>query len=769
MAEVTKEVATVTGVRFTAVGGDVKPVFTLRARLDSPFAPPQEVHGFSVGDEITIVRSSSDVLVASEENPYVGEIFSVPSDTKFTLVESFDTSGDGSPTDPSSRTIEYNLPVEEVVEEVIEVEDSDYEWAQITLGQNDKLQEIASTAGKASSLLNANLQFVKVAVELGKVLLLGLTNPQLLLLIAIADEIDNFMKDFVGTGFFILEVTPTGMEVTPSDAEGNPVLLALSPFTLSAQYAAAAAAGLATQFQEALAKNGIVDEAEKNGTFNKSTYKVPIGKSLGDELLTKGKDGDVMSLRDGVFGLSKMTPSQVIATIIAAMDDPDDDKKPEFSDSADVAAVIVIIGFADLTKDVASLKDVLDLFVNFFGGENGLFTKGIKELGDVLGTAVTALQDTETFNSEINVTYICGIRGTSEDRKILRQIIPASQWNENASGASRYYYNFPDEFEVGDLVVASQKTPDKVSRPVASADELISDDRAMGYVSKVETTDDMVTLNALEASNGNPYVSRKLTISCLSRLDKLALDGFGQNSLLQKVAYVKNDGAHVDQNSMEIINDATKNGYKLINDLNDAEAGAVAKVIRESGNVLLKITGTESVTEEHGPGAPARGGIPSERFKTKNLVQGFIAETLEVKKGQAPPPNFKPVRLIDLIAELGDLVSAVSVFTNTMRDYAADAIQQINELTSYLDTKIEELEELNDAIQSILRIFTTGLPDSGVYSLSIPSTSGGNNAIKDALANATNGPPNSLDYSVGFMMMGGAAAIDPLLSLISGD
>jgi hypothetical protein len=646
---------------------------------------------------------------------------------------------------------------------------ADYEWAQITLGQNDKLQKIASTAGKASALLNANLQFVKVAVELGKVLLLGATNPQLLLLIVIADEIDNFMKDFVGTGFFILEVTPTGMEVTPSDAEGNPVLLALSPFTLSAQYAAAAAAGLATQFQEALAKNGIVDEAEKNGAFNKSTYKVPIGKSLGDELLTKGKDGDVMSLRDGVFGLSKMTPSQVIATIIAAMDDPDDDKKPEFSDSADVAAVIVIIGFADLTKDVASLKDVLDLFVNFFGGENGLFTKGIKELGDVLGTAVTALQDTETFNSEINVTNICGIRGTSEDRKILRQIIPDSQWNENASGASRYYYNFPDEFEVGDLVVASQKTPDKVSRPVASADELISDDRAMGYVSKVETTDNMVTLNALEASNGNPYVSRKLTISCLSRLDKLALDGFGQNSLLQKVAYVKNDGAHVDQNSMEIINDATKNGYKLINDLNDAEAGAVAKVIRESGNVLLKITGTESVTEEHGPGAPARGGIPSERFKTKNLVQGFITETLEVKKGQAPPPNFKPVRLIDLITELGSLVSAVSVFTNSMRDFAADAIQQINELTSYLDTKIEELEELNDAIQSILRIFTTGLPDSGVYSLSIPSTSGGNNAIKDALANATNGPPNSLDFSVGFMMVGGAAAIDPLLKLLGKD
>ena len=53
------------------------------------------------------------------------------------------------------------------------------------------------------------------------------------------------------------------MEVTPSDAEGNPVLLALSPITLSAQYAAAAAAGLATQFQEALAKNGIVTKQQR--------------------------------------------------------------------------------------------------------------------------------------------------------------------------------------------------------------------------------------------------------------------------------------------------------------------------------------------------------------------------------------------------------------------------------------------------------------------------------------------------------------------------
>ena len=104
-----------------------------------------------------------------------------------------------------------------------------------------------------------------------------------------------------------------------------------------------------------------------------------------------------------------------------------------------------------------------------------------------------------------------------------------------------------------------------------------------------------------------------------------------------------------------------------------------------------------------------------------------------------------------------------------MRDFAADATKEIEKQLKYLADKIKELEELNKAIQSILKIFTDGLPDSGVYSLSIPSTSGGNNAIKDALANATNGPPNSLDFSVGFMMVGGAAAIDPLLKLLGKD
>ena len=253
---------------------------------------------------------------------------------------------------------------------------ADYEWAQVTLGQNDTLTRIAGDAAKGSALLNANLQFVKIAFQLGKVLLLAATNPQLLLLVAIADEIDNFVNDLKGTGFFVLEVTPTGNEVLPSDAEGNPVLLALSPLVLASQYSIAASAGLLTEFNKALEKNKIT---ALNGVFDRSSYNVPIGKSEALDKIKKGKDDDTLALRDDVFGLAKLTPSQVIAQMIAAMDDKLDDRRPQFSDSADVAAIIVVIGFSDLTKNAASLQEVLDLFVGFFGGENGLFTKGLKK------------------------------------------------------------------------------------------------------------------------------------------------------------------------------------------------------------------------------------------------------------------------------------------------------------------------------------------------------------------------------------------------------
>ena len=108
----------------------------------------------------------------------------------------------------------------------------------------------------------------------------------------------------------------------------------------------------------------------------------------------------------------------------------------------------------------------------------------------------------------------------------------------------------------------------------------------------------------------------------------------------------------------------------------------------------------------------------------------------------------------------------ISRFTQGMRDFAAGATEELAKVIEYLDEKIAEIEELNKSIQAILAIFQTGIPDAGVYVLSIPTTTGGNEAIKEALQSATNGPPNTLDYSVGFMMMGGGPSMEPLQKLL---
>ena len=620
--------------------------------------------------------------------------------------------------------------------------DKEYEWAQVTLGQNETISRIASKASKASSLVDANVKFAKVALELGKVLLLAMTNPALLALVAIADEIDDFVDDLKGTGFYVLEVTPTGNEVLPKDAEGDPIALALSPIALSATYAAAVSSGLVSEFTSWSKEFLGVPQPELG--FPKAQYSVEQGKSLSDDIAEGRVNNDALTTRNALFGFDTMTPSQVIATMIAAMDDKLDDRRPQFSDSADVAAIIVVIGFADLTKDMKDLKEVLGLFIAFFGGENGLFTKGLRTIFEAMAEAIAAIDDTTIHTSTITVGEVCGVRGTTEDRKVLQQLIPQSQWDEHAKDASAYYYNYSAQFEVGDLIVG----------PFAKFNG-----RAIGYVSKVIDT----TKDEEDEATGAPYVTQTLEITCLGVGDKGAFDSIGNGSIIQKVAYFKNQKTWIDQNTGETVEGPEYNDYKYMKDLTYSEASSVAKVERKAGELLLTELSTSSVVETHGGrGAPGTGG-----FQTKNHVQGEILQSKEKKVG--PPPNFKAVKLEDFITELGGFFAQIQLFTDSLRKFAAGAIESITKITDFIDTMIEELERLNKIIQDILRIFTIGLPDSGVYSLSIPSTTGGNNAIKKALEGATNGPPNSLDYSVGFMMVGGAAAIDPLLTLISGD
>ena len=602
-----------------------------------------------------------------------------------------------------------------------------YEWEQFTLGQNQSIQDIVGAASKASELLTTNMALAKSGLELAKVFLMGVVNPKVLLLNAIADEIDKFTADFKGTGFHVIEITPTGKEVIPKDAEGNPIALAMASTAIAANYTAAAAKGQAEEFIK-WSKEFLGEDDPAN--LKKTTYLISQGKKLPPAARTENANDDSVSETDPIFGMHKMTPSQIIAQIISAMDDKLDDRRPQFSSSADVGGIVIIIGFSDMTTNLPSLKGAIEALVQFFGGDAGLLTKGMQQIGNLAAAALGQLEDPSKHNVVFNVEDITGVRGTVTDKESLEGI--------------GIEYNFNKMFEEGDFVVG----------PRAKFGA-----RAMGYVSKVENAAAMEDDPETALDESEVYQTAQITITGASELDHIAFTNIGAGSTLQKVSYFENKNTYIDQNSSEVVEGSPYNDYKYFEDLpigDDNKCVANSKVVRDEGKALLTAT-EENIAEVHNV-----GGI---NYVVKTSVLGTI---FEPKKKDAPPPNFKAAKLEDLIGDFKTFFAAIDTFSATLRGMAGDSSSALKGIIDFLDNKIKELEKINEALQKILALFSVGLPQGGVYILKIPDgTAGGNDAIKAALSSASNKPPDNLDFCVGMMMVGGSASIKPLMTLLA--
>jgi len=601
-----------------------------------------------------------------------------------------------------------------------------YEWEQFTIGQNQSIQDIVGAATKASELLTTNMAVAKTGLQLASAFLGGLVNPKVLLLNAIADEVDKFTADFQGTGFHVIEITPTGKEVIPKDAEGNPIKLAMASGAIAASYTAAAAVGLTKEF---IAWSTEFLGEKDPANLKKTTYMVSQGKSLPPAKRTENANDDSVSEKDPIFGMHKMTPSQIIAQIISAMDDQLDDRRPQFSSSADVGAIVIIIGFSDMTKNLPSLGGAIEALVQFFGGDNGLLTKGMQQIGTLAKAALGQLEDPSKHNVKFKVEDITGVRGTITDKETLKGV--------------GIEYNFNKMFEVGDFVVG----------PRAKFGA-----RAMGYVSAVENAAAMEDDPETALDESEVYQTAEITITGASELDHIAFTNIGAGSSLQKVHYFENRNKYVDQNSGGFVEGPPYNDYKYYADLTEEEAAVGdTKVVREAGKALLTVSSTSTVLEKHRIG-------PSD-YAVKTSVIGTI---FEPKKKDAPPPNFKAAKLTDLIGDFKTFFAAINTFSDTLRSLAGDSAGALDGVIDFLDGKIKELDKINEALQKILALFSVGLPQAGVYILKIPDgTTGGNDAVKSALSSATGKPPDSLDFSVGMMMMGGSASIKPLMTLLA--
>ena len=613
---------------------------------------------------------------------------------------------------------------------------AELEWQSLTIGQNKKIQEIVSTAAKASALLNANVAFAKAGLTAAKVFLGGLLNPKILLLEAVADEIDKFVADFKSAGFHILEVADPENYVVPTDAEGNPIKIVWSSAAVAAKQTYAIGKGQSLEFA-AWAKEFLGEEDILLTGAQKAEYKVAVGKSKPAADRTTNANDNKLAEKDDITGLYKMTPSQVIATMTAAMDDELDLRRPQFSSSAEAGAIVFIVGMSDLTKNLPNLKSILNAFVTFFGGADGVMTKGVANLGSLVEAAVGQAEDPTKNSVDLVVKNVAGVRGSLDDRdRLLKMQIP---------------YNFPKQFEVGDFVAGPRA---KVGM------------HAIGYVSKVISTE--------PDAEDETYSTQTLTITGVDAYDAIAFRTLSSGAKLQKIAYTQKTYTYIDQNSGESQERGPYNDYKFIGDLSSTAAGpnqpsdaetASTKVVRNAGDTLLTVTSKENVLEYHSGSFAAKPGLDeSLSFATKNTVCGDIFET---KLAPAPPPNFKAAKLEDLFGDFKTFFSSIDALTATLRKIAADTSAALVAMIAYLDAKIAELDEINEALQKILALFTIGLPSAGVYTLSIPVASGGNEYIKTALTSSANQPPDDLEFSMGFLLVGGGPTTKILQTLLT--
>ena len=125
-------------------------------------------------------------------------------------------------------------------------------------------------------------------------------------------------------------------------------------------------------------------------------------------------------------------------------------------------------------------------------------------------------------------------------------------------------------------------------------------------------------------------------------------------------------------------------------------------------------------------------------------------------------PDWTSIKIKDVIPGYSDFFDELIQFAEQLKGFAASSPDFIQIIIKLIDETIVEFEEITSKIKSFLQIFADGLPAAGIYWLTI-KTFGGNQAIQKALTNSDNPPPDTLNYSAGFIMvsvsgMGGLSA-----------
>ena len=424
---------------------------------------------------------------------------------------------------------------------------ANYEWESVTLGQNPEIQKIVGAAAKASDLVTTNIGLAKTGLQLAQAFLIGIINPKVILLNAIADEIDNFVDDFRGTGFYVLEVVPTGMEVIPRTLTFEPVKMRMIRADIKKRWDAAKQTDADLTPDDDLYNTGHYETRFKawaerklgekvTSSFpSKAEYYVEVTKAKATYDDDEGVGDEAVCTTHPIFNIPMMSSTDVLAQMVAAMDDKLDDRRPQFSSSAEVGGIVIVMGFSDITETYKQLETAVLALISFFGGNAGLLTKGFVKTANLIAAPFKVLTDgpSEDDAQTFIINNVCMVNGTEETKEELEKLGKGDQYNSSGG------------FEVNDFVVGP--------RVKFGA-------RVMGYVSEIVTDD-------IENTPYAPYRTQTLKIIGASKLDTEGWKTLANGASIQQAHWFENENKNVNENSGEIKLSGKFNDFKYFTEL----------------------------------------------------------------------------------------------------------------------------------------------------------------------------------------------------------
>ena len=171
-------------------------------------------------------------------------------------------------------------------------------------------------------------------------------------------------------------------------------------------------------------------------------------------------------------------------------------------------------------------------------------------------------------------------------------------------------------------------------------------------------------------------------------------------------------------------------------------------------------------------GSALNVSIPYNQVKKEDVASYGKVLGIDPTAPDSIHPDWTSIKIKDVIPHYGDFFDDIIQFAEGLKGYASGADEYIARIIKLIDDTIAEFEEIVNTIKAFLKLFTTGLPDAGVYWLTI-KTYGGNKAIQDALTGSDDAPPETLNFCAGFIMVsvsgvGGLSATKGFETLFKG-